>query len=626
MPLGALFGGAVEALARAGLDVEPLRAAGRRLVVEGADGTTFVTTRPSDVDDLRGERCRGSRHRGRGRPAGARPRRVRAARPALRRLPHGLRHPRGRRPDGGGAGAPGHRSRGHQVPGHGDGPLHGHRPSGGGGEGQRSVELAPLVGLAHGIVDLVATGRTLRENGLVEREEIFRSSARLIANRVSQTLRAEEVDELVGAWGGGVSGCRAAPACGPAGPSAIAHAAPRHRRGLGESVAPSSERVRDARRRRPGGSTPARYDCPDFTHDRLRVPRGRPRGGRLTASTPDLRAAIVAAASQVRAVAEALLPDDRTCTLPYGQRVRVRRVPVDSAGCYAPGGRARLPVQPDHGASCRRRWRACAGSSWPAPRPGRRAPPAVLATAGAARAGGGLRGRGRRRRSGRSPTAPGRSTPVDMIVGPGNAYVQEAKRQVFGTVGIDGVAGPSEVVVVADADADPRLVALDLAAQAEHGSETLLVLVSPSERSSTWSTQLPPGWRSARRSSGRPLVECASMDLRPRSSCRMRSRPSTSSSRSRSPSCSRRASRGRGRLRRSQRRRRLRRLRRGLEPRPADGRRRALRRAARREHLPAAAGAGIVARRGGATARAARRKHRRAEGFPVHGESAEARA
>ena len=58
------------------------------------------------------------------------------------------------------------------------------------------VELAPLVGLAHGIVDLVDTGRTLRDNGLVEREELFASSARLIANRVSQTLRAEAIDRL----------------------------------------------------------------------------------------------------------------------------------------------------------------------------------------------------------------------------------------------------------------------------------------------------------------------------------------------------------------------------------------------------------------------------------------------
>lgn len=59
-----------------------------------------------------------------------------------------------------------------------------------------SVELAPLVGLAHGIVDLVATGNTLRANGLVEREPLFESSARLIANRASHKLRAEEIDAL----------------------------------------------------------------------------------------------------------------------------------------------------------------------------------------------------------------------------------------------------------------------------------------------------------------------------------------------------------------------------------------------------------------------------------------------
>jgi len=60
-----------------------------------------------------------------------------------------------------------------------------------------SVELAPLVGLADGIVDLVQTGRTLKDNGLEVREEIAASSARLVANRVSHKLRAQEVDELV---------------------------------------------------------------------------------------------------------------------------------------------------------------------------------------------------------------------------------------------------------------------------------------------------------------------------------------------------------------------------------------------------------------------------------------------
>ena len=69
---------------------------------------------------------------------------------------------------------------------------------------------------------------------------------------------------------------------------------------------------------------------------------------------------------------------------------------------------------------------------------------------------------------------------VDVIVGPGNRYVQEAKRQVAGIVGIDGVAGPSELLVVADDDADPELIALDLLAQAEHGPDSLVALISPS--------------------------------------------------------------------------------------------------------------------------------------------------
>ena len=59
--------------------------------------------------------------------------------------------------------------------------------------------------------------------------------------------------------------------------------------------------------------------------------------------------------------------------------------------------------------------------------------------------------------------------PVDMLVGAGNAYVAEAKRQLFGRVGIDLLAGPTEVLVIADETADPRLVAADLLGQAEHG-------------------------------------------------------------------------------------------------------------------------------------------------------------
>jgi histidinol dehydrogenase len=67
---------------------------------------------------------------------------------------------------------------------------------------------------------------------------------------------------------------------------------------------------------------------------------------------------------------------------------------------------------------------------------------------------------------------------VDVIVGPGNLYVQEAKRQLSSVVGIDGFAGPSDLLVVMGDDADPRLVALDLQAQAEHGSASLVAAVS----------------------------------------------------------------------------------------------------------------------------------------------------
>jgi histidinol dehydrogenase len=69
-------------------------------------------------------------------------------------------------------------------------------------------------------------------------------------------------------------------------------------------------------------------------------------------------------------------------------------------------------------------------------------------------------------------------TPVDVIVGPGNLYVQEAKRQVFGQVGIDGFAGPSDLLLIADGEVDPEPLALDLLAQAEHGPGTLVIAAS----------------------------------------------------------------------------------------------------------------------------------------------------
>jgi histidinol dehydrogenase len=69
---------------------------------------------------------------------------------------------------------------------------------------------------------------------------------------------------------------------------------------------------------------------------------------------------------------------------------------------------------------------------------------------------------------------------VDKICGPGNAYVAEAKRQVFGDVGIDSIAGPSDVLIIADASADPQHIAADMLAQCEHGEDSTAVLVTDS--------------------------------------------------------------------------------------------------------------------------------------------------
>lgn len=85
--------------------------------------------------------------------------------------------------------------------------------------------------------------------------------------------------------------------------------------------------------------------------------------------------------------------------------------------------------------------------------------------------------------------------PVDMLVGAGNAYVAEAKRQLFGTVGIDLLAGPTEILVIADETADPELVAADLLGQAEHGPTSPAVLVTTSSDVATAVEAAVERWR-----------------------------------------------------------------------------------------------------------------------------------
>ena len=201
----------------------------------------------------------------------------------------------------------------------------------------------------------------------------------------------------------------------------------------------------------------------------------------LAALDPELRAALDVAAANIRAVAASQLSEACRTELPQGQVVTVREVPVGAAGIYAPGGRAAYPSSvlmcaiPAQVAGVER-----IALSSPPGTDGRLHPLVLAAAAlcgieeiyaiGGAQAIFAL--------------AHGTETitPVDVIAGPGNAWVREAKRFVYGEVGIDSLAGPSELMVVAGHDTDPEWAALDLCAQAEHGADSALLLVAVEEQ------------------------------------------------------------------------------------------------------------------------------------------------
>ncbi len=191
---------------------------------------------------------------------------------------------------------------------------------------------------------------------------------------------------------------------------------------------------------------------------------------------PDLLDALAVAHDQILSYHERQRPaaDDHA---QRGVHVHDTAVPVDGAGLYVPGGRADYPSTVLMTAVPARvagvgRIVLCAP-----PGPDGRPPAATLAAASIAGVDTVLRVGGAQAIAALAFGTESVAA-VDVIVGPGNAYVAEAKRQVLGQVGIDAIAGPSELVVVADGASDPRLVAADLLAQAEHGPGGRAVLVS----------------------------------------------------------------------------------------------------------------------------------------------------
>jgi histidinol dehydrogenase len=223
----------------------------------------------------------------------------------------------------------------------------------------------------------------------------------------------------------------------------------------------------------------AKFDAPGATLESLQVDPADAEAA-LAVLDPELRAALEVAADNVREVAEASSAAELEIKLPAGQRVTSREVPVGAAGIYAPGGRAAYPSSvlmcaiPAEVAAVPR----IALTSPPGP--DGRLNPLVLAAAALCEvdeiyAVGGAQAI--------FALAYGTETiePVDVIAGPGNAWVREAKRAVYGQVGIDSLAGPSELMLIAGHDTDPEWAALDLCAQAEHGPESPLVVAAVEE-------------------------------------------------------------------------------------------------------------------------------------------------
>ena len=191
---------------------------------------------------------------------------------------------------------------------------------------------------------------------------------------------------------------------------------------------------------------------------------------------PQLRAALELAAERIRAFHEAQRPADRDRTDSAGVRLGARWRPVDAAGLYVPGGRAAYPSSllmnaiPAKVAGVERLVVVT-------PTPRGRVNPLVLAAAHIAgvneiwRVGGA-------QAVAALAYGTGRIRPVDVITGPGNAWVAEAKRQLYGVVGIDMVAGPSEILVIADGKNDPEWTAADLLSQAEHDPSAQSILIT----------------------------------------------------------------------------------------------------------------------------------------------------
>lgn len=218
------------------------------------------------------------------------------------------------------------------------------------------------------------------------------------------------------------------------------------------------------------------FDRADLDETSIRVSAEEIEAGAALCA-PEVREAIAFAAARIRAYHQRQRPADMAFTDDAGVELGWRWTPIEAVGVYVPGGRAAYPSTVLMNAVPA----SVAGVDRIAMvTPPGRLQPAVLAAAKEAgiteiwRVGGA-------QAVAALAFGAGPIRPVDKIVGPGNAFVTAAKRRVYGTVGIDALAGPSEIVVVADGANDPEWIAADLLSQAEHDPAAQSILITDDE-------------------------------------------------------------------------------------------------------------------------------------------------
>ena len=215
------------------------------------------------------------------------------------------------------------------------------------------------------------------------------------------------------------------------------------------------------------------FDGVQLDADTIRVTADEIEAG-VRACPREVREAIAFAARRIGAYHERQRPADASFTDEAGVELGWRWTPIEAVGVYVPGGRAAYPSTVLMNAIPAR---AAGVARIAMVTPPGRLEPAVLAAAHEAGVSEIWRVGGAQAIAALAYGA-GPIAPVDKIVGPGNAYVVAAKRRVYGVVGIDAVAGPSEIVVVADTGNDPEWIAADLLSQAEHDPATQSILIT----------------------------------------------------------------------------------------------------------------------------------------------------